>query len=43
MFTLYYTDHNMAETVATELRCCGFIVTITYNDGTYELNCKESQ
>lgn len=42
MFTLYYTNVIEAETVAAELRCCGFTVTITYNDGTYELNCKES-
>lgn len=41
MFTLYYTNEIMAETIAAELRCCGFVVTISFNSDVYQLDIKE--
>lgn len=34
---LYYSTKQQAETVASDLKCCGFSVTITLIDNLYEV------
>ena len=38
----YYTDQQLADNAADELRCCGFTVTIKIENNLYILTAKEN-